>query len=277
MRHARATHSGGCAPVIAAVWSAALLDPALPCPAGVQAWNGSDPALRLAVHRNNLVSGLVDGLGLGFPVTQQLIGEAFFRAMAALFVRQQPPRSAVLAHYGDGLAGFIDQFGPASSLPYLADMARLEHARTRACHAADAPVLTAESAAPALASGVRTGALRLVCHPSCGLVASSHAVVSLWEAHQVAGEPSLAAIDLAQAEAALVLRPGLDVHVVSLTPGAAAFVAALLRQAQLADAATSALAADPCFDLTAALRLLMAQGALTTITLPDRPAAHALP
>lgn len=262
--------------MIAAAWAAALLDPALPCPDGVRAWNGSDPAVRLAVHRNNLVSGLVDGLGLGFPVTQQLVGEAFFRAMAALFVRQQPPRSAVLAHYGDGLAGFIDHFEPAFSLPYLADMARLEHARSRACHAADAPALTAQAAAPALASGARIGELRLVCHPSCGLVRSAHAVVSLWAAHQVAGEPSLAHIDLAQPEAALVLRPGLDVHVVPLAPGVAAFVADLLRQACLAHAAASAFAAHPGFDLAAALRLLVVQGALTSITLPGLPAAHAL-
>lgn len=263
--------------MIAAAWAAALLDPALPCPAGVRAWNGSDPTVRLAVHRNNLVSGLVDGLGLRFPVTQRLVGEAFFRAMAALFVRQWPPRSAVLAHYGDGLAGFIDHFEPAQSLPYLADMARLEQARSRACHAADAPVLTAECAAPALASGVRIGELRLVCQPSCSLVTSAHAVVSLWAAHQGAAEPSLAAIDLSQPEAALVLRPGLDVHVVPLTPGVAAFVAALLRQADLADAAASALSASPCFDLAAALRLLVVQGALTTITLPHLPAPQALP
>ena len=263
--------------MIAAAWAAALLDPALPCPAGVRAWNGSDPAARLAVHRNNLVSGLVDGLGLSFPVTQQLVGEAFFRAMASLFVRQSPPRSAVLAHYGDGLAGFIDQFAPASSLPYLADMARLEQARSRACHAADAPVLTADAAAPALANGLRIGDLWLVCHPSCSLVCSPLAVVSLWAAHQVAGEPALAAIDLSQAEAALVLRPGLDVHVLPLTAGVAAFVAALLRQTCLADAAASALATDPGFDLAAALRLLVVQGALTTITLPDLPAPHALP
>lgn len=261
----------------AAAWAAALLDPALPCPAGVRAWNGSDPAVRLAVHRNNRVSGLVDGLAAGFPVTQQLVGEAFFRAMAALFVRQQPPRSAVLAHYGDGLAAFIDHFAPAQSLPYLADMARLEQARSRACHAADAPVLTAEAAAPALAGGARSGELRLACHPSCGLLRSAHAVVSLWAAHQVAGEPSLAAIDLSQAEAALVLRPGLDVHVVALSAGAAAFVTALLRQSPLADAAASAMAADPRFDLAAALRLLVVQGALTTITLPELPAPRALP
>lgn len=263
--------------MIAAAWAAALLDPALPCPAGLRAWNGSDPAPRLAVHRNNLVSGLVDGLGLSFPVTQQLVGEPFFRALAALFVRASPPRSAVLAHYGDGLPGFIDHFEPAQSLPYLADVARLENARNRACHAADAPVLTAEAAAPALASGPRIGELRLVFHPACSLVGSRHAIVSLWAAHQLAGEPSLAAIDLWQPEAALVLRPGLDVHVVPLAPGVAAFVAALLRQADLAHAAASALAASPCFDLAAAMRLLVVQGALTTIALPDSPAPHAVP
>ena len=40
-------------------WAAALLDPERPPPPGLRAWNGSDPARRFAVHRNNVVASLV--------------------------------------------------------------------------------------------------------------------------------------------------------------------------------------------------------------------------
>ena len=60
-----------------------------------------------------------------------------------VFVREQPPRSPLLAIYGDEFADFIAAFEPARELPYLADVARLEAARTRAYHAADATPLDA--------------------------------------------------------------------------------------------------------------------------------------
>ncbi len=250
-------------------WAAALLDPALACPPGVRAWNRSDPAARLAVHRNNVVSSLVDGLASTFPVVQALVGEDFFRAMAAAFVRASPPRSPVLAGYGDAMPDFIAGFAPAAGLAYLADMARLEFARVRAFHAADAAPLSAAAAAAVLAHGERVGELRLVRHPAWQLLRSPHPIVSLWAAHQTEiDDGRLAAIDLAQAEAALVLRPVLEVCVLALAPGAAAFAEALGRQAGLADAAAAAAAADPDFDLAATLGLLLAQGALTGMTLP---------
>lgn len=76
---------------------AALLDPDAPYPAGLTAWNGSDPTRRFAVYRNNVISSLIDT----FPVTLALVGEAFFRAMAGVLVRQAPPRSVRLADYGE--------------------------------------------------------------------------------------------------------------------------------------------------------------------------------
>ena len=64
----------------------ALLDPGAACPPGLRSWNGSDPGARFAVHRNNVVVSLIDALADGFPVTQELVGEAFFRAMARVHV-----------------------------------------------------------------------------------------------------------------------------------------------------------------------------------------------
>lgn len=254
-------------------WAQALLDPEADCPPGLSAWNSSDPAKRFAVYRNNVVCSLVDGLAAGFPVVQALVGEDFFRAMAAVFVRRAPPRSPVLAHYGEGFAEFIETFGPAGGLRYLPDLARLELAWVRAFNAADAPVLSAADAAPALACAERAGELRLDCHPSWGLVRSAHPIVSLWQAHQPDSEVLLGSIDLDRAEAALVLRPVLEVQVTSLTPGAAALAEALAQQRDLATAVAAAVAAaaasaEPPFDLVAVLSLLMAQGAWVAIRLP---------
>jgi hypothetical protein len=147
-------------------FAAALLDPALPCPGRLRAWNGSDATRRFSVHRNNVVGSLVDALADTFPVVQALVGTEFFGAMAAGFVRAQPPRSPLMHRYGGELPAFIEGFAPARSLPYLSDVARLEFARVQACHAADAQPLTAELAGAVLASGVDLAALRPVLHPA---------------------------------------------------------------------------------------------------------------
>ena len=95
------------------------------------------------------------------PSTQSLkiVGRDFFCAMARDFVVARPPRSPVLATYGDELADFISTFEPARELPYLADVARIEAARTHAYHAADATPVGA-SQLEALGADALVGAAR---------------------------------------------------------------------------------------------------------------------
>lgn len=249
-------------------FSASLLAPTLSCPLGLVAWNGSDVTPRLAVYRNNVVSSLTDALAQTFPVVQELVGVEFFRAMASVFVRQAPPRSRVLAHYGAEFPDFVERFEPARPVPYLSDVARLEVARVRAYHAADAEPLATETVSLALASGDRIGELRIVCHPSVDIVNSPYAVVSLWAAHQDAGD--LGAVDPLEAEAAIILREGLDVLVLRLPPGAAEFVVSVREGHCLGDAASAALGAAATFELSATLALLLGHGAVTSIHLPRR-------
>ena len=250
-------------------FAAALLDPQRTAPAGLRAWNGSDPGVRLAVHRNNVVSSLIDALAETFPVVQQLVGQAFFRAMAARFVRLAPPRTRVLAHYGQAFPSFIAAFEPAQGLPYLADVARLEAVRVAACHAADADPVSDAMVSLALASGDRMGDLQLVLHPSLATLESPHAVVTLWAAHQ--GDGEIASIDVDMPESALVFRAGLDVLVLRAPAGAVAFLDAVRAGQPLGEAAACALAAASDFDLAATLSQLLAHGVLTSLHLPQRP------
>jgi hypothetical protein len=255
-----------------AEFTAALLDPDRGIPDGLQTWNGSNPQARLAVYRNNIVSSLIDALADTFPVVQQLVGEEFFRAMAGVFVRQSLPRSKVLALYGQDFPQFVAQFEPAQSLPYLADVARLEAARVKAYNSADAEPVSSEAVGLALSLGTHgdhTVDLRLVCHPSVCALASLHAVVSLWAAHQVEGEVQPVNVDAG--ECAVIVREGLNVLVLRAPYGAASFVAAIQQGQSLGDAARAAAIAAPAFDLTATLSLLLGHGALTSIHLPKGP------
>lgn len=252
-------------------FSAALLDPERGTPAGLTTWNNSDPAKRFAVYRNNVIVSLVDALADTYPVTQELVGEDFFRAMARLFADDAPPRSPVLAFYGADFPDFIANFAPAASLPYLADVARLEMARVHAFHAADAMVLPTEDIAAALAEPDVLPELMLGLHPSLRLLRSDYAVVSLWAAHQ--GLADIASVDPTVPENALVLRPALEVEVMGVDAVAAEFMAQLLQGARLGDAAASAIALNPEFDLSGILTTLIGKHAITSITTTRRVAA----
>jgi hypothetical protein len=245
---------------IQAGFANALLAPERPLPPQVVTWNGSDPTVRFDVYRNNVVVSLTEALADGFPVTRALVGETFFAAMARCFLAEHLPDSPILTDYGDALPDFIAAFPPTRGLPYLPDVARLERARVRAYHAADARALTAQDLAHHLADPQRLPATRLALHPAWTLLVSEYAIVSLWAAHQ--GQGRIEDVDLRRAESALVLRDGDAVQVLPLSSAIAGFFATLAAGLPLGVAAEIAAATTPDFDLTQALALLIHHGGI---------------
>lgn len=245
-------------------FAVALLDPAQPCPDELRAWNGSDPNQRLGVYRNNIVVSLIDALAATFPVCQQLVGDAFFRAMARAFVVAHPPRSRILTFYGREFPAFIETFTPAASVPYLADVARLEMLRLDAFHAGDVEPLGTESMTEMLSVPERLPGLRADLHPSVAVLPSRFAVYDLWAAHQQP-VPELASIRLMQPQTALVVRSGLNVHCTNVSAGTGVFIDRLLQHATLSQAEQDAGASDAGFDLIAALTLLLRWQMITAL------------
>lgn len=241
----------------------ALLDPEQACPPGLITWNASDPARRFAVYRNNVIVSLVDALADTFAVTQDLVGEAFFRAMARVFAYTNPPTSRLLVFYGETFPEFIERFPPAASLPYLADVARLEFLRVRAYHAADVAPVRSEDIVAVLADEDKLPDLGLALHPSLAVLDSAGAVVSLWAVHQGVGDLATLVPDVP--ETALVVRDGLDVEVMSIPRASGVFIKALKRGATLGDAMALAQRSDPDFDATLPLALLIQKSAITAL------------
>jgi len=243
----------------------ALLEPEKPMPEGVTTPGAAVTSQRFAVHRNNVAAGLVKALQSRFPVIEKLVGEEFFGAMARAFVAEQPPRSPLLAAYGDEFAAFIAGFAPACELAYLADVARLEAARTRAYHAADAMSLDPTRFAALDPSVI--GDVRVALHPSAQIIRSPYPIVTIWAMNS--GERELAPIASWLGEDALVVRPHFEVLVRILPPGAAAFLLALSSSCPIGEAAEVGLADDPQFDLTGGLAGLIGSGIVSEIFLPE--------
>lgn len=205
------------------------------------AQNADQQNVRFNVYRNNVMSALTDALLQGFPVSAQLLGEEYFRAMAGIFIREQPPKTPVLNEYGADLPDFMRAFPPLSELRYIADIAELEWCRRCAFHSVDALALTPEkfsarSKGPAIDDVLDQ---RLYLHPSLRILRSDFPVLSLWLS-QVRSENDDAnaiveTIDWS-AQTIMIWRPEFDVLQQILSPMQEQLQSALQNGARLSDA-----------------------------------------
>lgn len=204
----------------------ALIHPNMQSPTDVMVWNGSDPLVRFAVYRNNVMASLIDALADNYPLLQAQVGEDFFRAMAAEFVRQSPPSSPILAYYGENLASWIAAFPPLADWPWLADLASLEFSFIISLHAADSQPdkeINTDAFDPQTAGLILDTSLNVVC--------SSYAIYKIWNAHKT--DIPLSGIDPCQAESVMLFRQDNYVVVRAISSGQAQFIIALLTGATL--------------------------------------------
>ena len=243
---------------------AALLDGA-PAIAGEIVGGGLDPEARVDLYPHHVLTSHTGVLRDAFPVVCRLVDERFFAYAANAFVRRHPPAGPCLFEYGAAFPGFLADFPPCRPLAYLADVARLEWALAEAAHADDAPALAPGDLSAVAAED--TPRLRLRLHPALVLVESPWPVDLIWRANQPGADPS-GAVDLGAGGARLeVSRRGDDPVFRRLPPGVFALRRALRRGDDLEQAVGAALDADGALDLGAAIREMLADGAVVGYTL----------
>lgn len=242
-------------------FAAGLFEAASPPPAGLAAWNVAPPQRRYDVYRNNVAASLTGALASRFPAAESIVGPDFFRAMAHAFIRLHPPHSPLLLSYGDGFPDFVASFEPAREIGYLPDVMRIEVARGKAYHAADAQPL--DPAGLCRFDPAELGSLTFEPHPSLSILRSSHPAVTIWAMN--VGERPPGPIEQWQGEDALIVRPHMIVDVVRLPPGGASFQLALTQGASLGAAAEAGMAASSVFDLSANLAILLSSGTFVAV------------
>ncbi len=233
-----------------------------------------------AVYRNTVMKGCIDALQANYPSVSRLVGDEWFRAAAALHVRQHLPRQPSLVDYGDQFAAFLAAFEPARELPYLADVARLDRFWTEAHVARDEMPVTAEAVA-------RLSESRLA-----GTVLSPQAsarwawfgeqpIVTIWERNRTAdaADETQADDDAAeiewQAEGVLLVRSEGVVEWTRMTRSGCAFLDVCATGATLAEAANAALEVDAQADLAGLMAQLLRAGAFSRLAFHEtRPKEH---
>ncbi len=213
---------------------------------------------QLAIYRESILGGMSKALAEVYPVCRQLVGDHFFEHLADIYVRQYVSTSADITCYGEQLADFIEDFEAASSVPYLADVARLEWAWHRAINAPDEAVLTVHQLNQV--AGEDYAEIILQLQGSATLLRSPYPILHIWQVHQddYEGEIEVSleegGIDL------LVWRCGQELHIEPLDEIQTLFVEQLQKKTSLAKTFMILLEKSPHTNLAGLLSTSLEQG-----------------
>jgi len=246
-------------------FNAALFDPGLPPPVGLQDGAGRPAGRRFDVYRNNVSHSLTEALRIGFPVITKLIGRQNMDGLAGIYLRAHPPRSPLMMQYGAGFPAFLASNTQLSHLGYLADIARLELALRRAYHAGDADAIAPDLLADIPPEILVTTTLLLA--PAVQVIRSDWPIHDIWRFNT----DDSAAKPRAQAQDVLITRPEFDPVPQLLPPGGARWIDELRAGRTIGEALDAALAEVPEFDMGKPLTLLLQGGAVISLTQKDRP------
>jgi len=161
-------------------------------------------AARLATYQSTCNGTLVNALRLSYPAVRRVLGAEYFDAVAAQFVRREPPTSACLNDYGARFAQFAAGQPATGSLFYLEDLARLDWAVNTALHAPAVPGLL-----PERLMAMEPDMLARVCfraHPGVSVLSVRYAVERIWKAVLENDERDMRQISLASGEGWLLVE-----------------------------------------------------------------------
>jgi hypothetical protein len=234
-----------------------------PTPRAVRATAGAASDSRFGVYRNNVIAGLTRALVARYPVVHRLLADDAFAAVARLYIATEPPRSPVLLDWGDTFPAFLRRAGSEAAGDYVADIASLEAAWTRAYHAAEAEPVARERLTELPPETLAQS--RLALHPSAAWLSSRFPIVSVWHANSNDADT---AFGHWRPESALIVRPEMEVGVFLLPQGGAAFFDALAAGSIVGEAVAAALGDTPNADLTGIFTTLCASGVVMDVEPP---------
>lgn len=221
------------------------------------------PATPLRIYLNTPMLGAFDALAAHFPVTQAILGDRAFEALALAFVRGNPPEQPIKPHYGNRFPDWLAEQPVAREIRHLTDVARCEQLRSEARHAVDAPVLTPEKFADISPDRLQTLKLRL--HPAARFAWLQNPVMAILQTHLDGFEGELS--PERNAGGVLFTRPGMIPLGYELDSPAHRLLGGIRLGETLGGAARAASMLFPEYPIEACLGQLIRRGAFAAASL----------
>jgi Putative DNA-binding domain len=241
----------------------ALLDPDQPIPGGLSDGADNVAGARFNVYRNNVAVSLTEAMHSTFPVIAKLLGTRNMDGLAGMFLRQHPPSSPLMMHYGDAFPDFLAGMEQLSHLGYLPDIARLELAIHRSYHASDSDPIAPEALAGLEPDALMSSVITLA--PAVEILCSDWPIYDIWRFNSVADAPEPRPV----AQDVVVTRAEFDPEPQLLPSGGAIWIRALADGQTIAQSYEAALGHDAEFDLGATLAILLQGSGVVSLTQKD--------
>jgi hypothetical protein len=155
-------------------FAAALRDPSVAC--------AVLPTENLSIYRNNSSVSFRVALEGSYPVVRRRVGDDYFRQLTAQYRERFPSRSGDLHWIGQDFPAFLLDHLRGTEYAWLADLARLEWARSQASIARVEPPMPADVLGKFAPDQLEHLVFEL--QPSLQLVASDFPIFSVWLANQ---------------------------------------------------------------------------------------------
>ena len=226
----------------------------------LQAGN-ANPVNRFGIYRNNTLISLTQSLKANFPVTVRLVHESFFHWVVQEFIRRFPPEEARLSSYGAKLPAYLAGLPACRSVPYVAEVARLEWAICTSLHAEERDSCSIERLSRL---GSAVGDARLLLQPTLQLIPARWPTIDIWNAHQ-GSVVELPGGIIRRPTYAQVTRIADRIRLASLSTGRCAFRRSLARGLSLKAAIRLAVSRDRSFAPGAELASLFGENLVTDV------------
>jgi hypothetical protein len=213
----------------------------------------------IAAYRRSVLGNLSRAVEATYPVLCRITSDEFIRAAAWCYACERPSTSGDLNAYGHDFGEFLSRWPPATELPWLPEVARLEWRVQQTHDAPDAPPL--EMSALQTLAPEHWAALRFTPDPAHAVMVSRWPLARIWQVNQTDYTGDMQ-VDFSLAQGVLIQRRGGRVVVEEIKQGEAALLQALSTRATLGDAVDAATRLDAGFDLAAALQRLLTCGLL---------------
>jgi hypothetical protein len=193
----------------------------------------------LGIYRHSIQGILGQHLRAVYGVVAQLVGAEFFEYLTETYIDQSPPISTVLSEYGEDFSSTLLNHPALKNMPWIAEVARLEWARSQAWHGVNQAPRSFNDLSTL--SEVEYNQVVLQLPDSAQLLESNYAIYDVWLAHQnneYLDKTRFDIIDINQPSTVLIYRVGKKLHQYKMNNQPLNFIKAIQRQStleQLAD------------------------------------------
>lgn len=212
---------------------------------------------RFEIYRTSVVETYRQTLASLYPVTNRLVGDAFFAQAAMQFCYENASTSGDLNQYGETFPSFLESYCSTQNLDYLADVARIEWHWHKAFHARDSgsfDLTTLGTVDPA-----DFGRIVFSIQAGYRSLQSPYPIDRIWEVNQPQhSDPEVVHLDI-ESRCLLIYRFGFEVRIAKVSRGMYTMADALKQEHQLSDATQAALEVEPELNIESALQWLVAE------------------